>query len=334
MLCGVIGIEVDSSEITSLVDDISVYDNGFAYLVGTDEEIYYTPVDDHLMDQAHTDHGFAEEHDTLVNGMELVIHADYSDIQRDSYHVMFIILGCAVLILLAFILLSYWMSKRIVKPLELLAKSAEELAEGNANVDISCNTNDEIGVLAKALSITSEKLCNYRKHINSVAYRDSLTGVKNSTAYNDTRVVMEQRIKNGEISAFSVVVADVNMLKMTNDTYGHEAGNQLLVSASRLICSTFKRSPVFRIGGDEFLVILENDDFENRFDLMNEINEKYHENPDMVANNQVAVTVACGISDFILGADSSFEDVVNKADAAMYARKQQMKINLAEKVQV
>jgi diguanylate cyclase (GGDEF)-like protein len=124
------------------------------------------------------------------------------------------------------------------------------------------------------------------------------------------------------------------MLKMTNDTYGHEAGNQLLVSASRLICSTFKRSPVFRIGGDEFLVILENDDFENRFDLMNEINEKYHENPDMVANNQVAVTVACGISDFILGADSSFEDVVNKADAAMYARKQQMKRNLEEKVQV
>ena len=330
-LCGVVGIEIDASVITSLVKEISVYNNGFAYLKGADDEIYYSPVSDHLLDKTHTHHGFAEEHDTLENGMELVIHADYSDIQHDSYAVMFLILGCAVLILVAFILLSFFMSKRIVKPLQMLAKSAEDLAEGNATIDICCNTNDEIGVLAKALESTSEKLRSYRKHINAVAYRDSLTGVKNNTAYSDAKSEMEQRIKSGDAKAFAVVVADVNMLKNTNDTYGHDAGNQLLVSASRLICSTFKRSPVFRIGGDEFLVILENDDFENRFDLMNEINEKYHENPDKVANDQVSVTVACGISDFTLGVDSSFDDVVNRADTAMYIRKQQMKRNLLEK---
>ena len=327
-LCGVIGIEVDSSVITSLVDNISVYENGFAYLKSNDGMIYYSPVSAHLLDKTHTNHGFAEEHNTLENGMELVIHADYSDIQHDSYSVMFVILGSAALILVVFILLTYYTTSRIVKPLELLAKSAEELAEGSTEVNPVCNTNDEIGVLAKAISLASDKIRNYRKHINAIAYRDSLTGVKNSTAYNDATQDIDKRIKEDKFATFSVVVADVNMLKATNDEFGHDAGNQLLVSASRLICSTFKRSPVFRIGGDEFVAILENDDYQNRYELMSEINEKYHELPDKVANDKVDVTVACGISDFTPGMDSCFADVFNRADAAMYIRKQNMKCKL------
>ena len=57
---------------------------------------------------------------------------------------------------------------------------------------------------------------------------------------------------------------DINNLKEINDTYGHILGDELIVTASRIICDTFKRSPVFRIRGDEFCVILQNKDLADR----------------------------------------------------------------------
>ena len=324
-LCGVIGIEIDATIVTDLVKEISVYNNGFAYLIGTDGEIYYSPVGDHMIDKTHTDHGYAEEHKLLDNGMELVIHADYDDIQSDRYYVILIILLCTALIVAGYVVFIIFMTNKIVHPLQLLAKSAESLADGGAEVDISCNTNDEIGVLAEAMRVTSSKLRSYMKHINALAYRDALTGVKNRTAYDEAVEVFDERIDTEDELEFAVVVADINMLKETNDTYGHDVGNQLLISASRLICSTFKHSPVFRIGGDEFVVILENEDFENRYTLIREINEVYHKTPDKVGSGEVSVTVACGLSDYVSNLDSSFEAVFNRADAQMYICKQQMK---------
>ena len=60
--------------------------------------------------------------------------------------------------------------------------------------------------------------------------------------------------------SFGIAVLDINNLKEVNDTYGHSLGNELISVASRIICDTFKKSPVFRIGGDEFCVILQHRD--------------------------------------------------------------------------
>ena len=89
-----------------------------------------------------------------------------------------------------------------------------------------------------------------------LAYKDPLTGVKNKRACEDYEAELDARIKEGLIREFAVVSLDVNGLKMTNDTYGHKAGDELLISACRIICRHFSHSPVFRFGGDEFEVIL------------------------------------------------------------------------------
>ena len=57
---------------------------------------------------------------------------------------------------------------------------------------------------------------------------------------------------------------DVNNLKMINDTYGHEAGDSYIIGVCRVLCDVYSHSPVFRIGGDEFAVILKGRDYENR----------------------------------------------------------------------
>ena len=97
-----------------------------------------------------------------------------------------------------------------------------------------------------------------------LAYKDPLTGVKNKRACEDYEAELDAKIKEGLIRDFAVVSLDVNGLKMTNDTYGHKAGDELLISACRIICRHFSHSPVFRFGGDEFEVILQGQDYENR----------------------------------------------------------------------
>jgi diguanylate cyclase (GGDEF)-like protein len=123
-----------------------------------------------------------------------------------------------------------------------------------------------------------------------------------------------------------VIVLDVNNLKETNDRCGHDAGNKLIVTASRIISNTFKRSPVFRIGGDEFVAILRNTDLENREELMVKFDLECADT--FVKTNEaddVVVSVAKGFSEYDSGRDLQFADVFNRADDAKYQDKRGMK---------
>ena len=95
-----------------------------------------------------------------------------------------------------------------------------------------------------------------------LAYTDSLTGVKSKRAYKEAEESMNQRIAEGSVSEFSLVIFDLNDLKLINDSRGHESGDAYIKDASKLICSCFKHSPIFRVGGDEFLAIVEDKTWE------------------------------------------------------------------------
>ena len=322
-LCGIVGMSIDFSIIESIVADISVYDNGFAYLTDKNGNICYSPVDDHQLSIADRDHGFAEEQMALDNGMRLVIHADYSDIQHESYRLMTLIVLISFLILVGFIIITYILTKKIVTPLRRLADSAEHLVDGDIDIDKECDTGDEVGVLARTFKDTSEKLRGYVNYINDLAYRDSLTGIKNRTAYNESVVQIEKDLHfNKAKLKFGVLVADINMLKQTNDNYGHEIGNQLIIRAAKIICDIFKHSPVFRIGGDEFVILLENEDYENRNELILAMDKRCADSFVEVENEKIPISIARGVSEYDHNLDSSFEDVFYRADQNMYTDKQ------------
>ena len=149
-----------------------------------------------------------------------------------------------------------------------------------------------------------------------LAYRDSLTGVKSYNAYVEAEQQMDERISSGDVKEFGVAVFDVNGLKQMNDTHGHEAGDRLLQDACHLICARFKQSPVFRIGGDEFVVLLEGEDYKNRVSLL----QTFEEQADMNLCNGSTV-VASGLATFRDGEDNSYRQVFERADARMYDRK-------------
>ena len=153
-----------------------------------------------------------------------------------------------------------------------------------------------------------------------LALRDSLTGVKSYNAYIESERQINERIASGELQEFGVVVFDVNGLKYMNDTHGHEAGDRLLKDACHLICEMFKHSPAFRIGGDEFVVLLEGEDYQNRKSLLADFERQAEVNQ---CNG--SPVVASGLSAFRPGEDINFRKVFERADARMYDRKRFLK---------
>ncbi len=184
-----------------------------------------------------------------------------------------------------------------------------------------------VGMLIAACMIHTFILADARADYNmklgsvrAMAYKDSLTGVRSSHAYKETKDFVNKRIEDGTLEEFGVVVFDINGLKVVNDTYGHDAGDKLIKSASRLICDEFKHSPVFRIGGDEFVAFLEGEDYRNRQVLIDDFETKIEDN---LRTGQVIVS--CGLAEYNKGVDLSVENVFEQADRKMYDRKNDLK---------
>ena len=149
-----------------------------------------------------------------------------------------------------------------------------------------------------------------------MANKDSLTGVKNKRAYAQAEAELDDYIAKCTQPPFSVVVCDINGLKEVNDTKGHNAGDAFIRNACSIICNIFKHSPVFRIGGDEFAVIMKGSDYDERTHLMAELNKVLEAN-----KHNGMVILAAGISDFDPDMDMRVQDVFERADNAMYENK-------------
>ena len=165
-----------------------------------------------------------------------------------------------------------------------------------------------------------KKATDERDYARTIAFRDPLTGVKSKHAYDEQELITDVQIRKGKCEDFAVIVCDVNGLKKINDTLGHKAGDQYICCACEMLCEYFKHSPVFRIGGDEFVVLVEGRDYETRFDILAEINAEIESN---IGSDKVVASL--GLSEYDPENDTSIHDVFKRADGLMYERKTQLK---------
>jgi diguanylate cyclase (GGDEF)-like protein len=250
--------------------------------------------------------------------------------QRDAYSLFGTVALVALIIISIFIAITIILIKRILRPLNELAISADSIIEGKYDMQLDETVDAEIFALGNALKKTADRVSNYMNYINALAYRDALTGVKNVAAYNEMIVDVERRMRSGEKLNFAILVADINMLKLTNDVFGHEIGNQLIIKSAKIICTTFKHSPVFRIGGDEFVVMLENSDLEN-VDSLIAIMDSHCSRETVSAEEQsVPVSIARGIAVYNSDFHVSYADIFDRADREMYAHKSTVKGELEQ----
>lgn len=155
-----------------------------------------------------------------------------------------------------------------------------------------------------------------------MARLDELTGVRNKNAFKEYISSIDEKLEGGmDQEPFAIVMCDVNDLKLINDTRGHSFGDEVIQRASRMVCGVFAHSPVFRVGGDEFAVVLKGRDYEERENLFSRLKEESLANK----RSRSGPVVACGKAEYDPEKDKKVNDVYERADEQMYIVKKEMK---------
>ena len=348
---GVVGIEIDYSTMAEQVDSIRLGNDGYAFLSDAEGNLFYhpridvakmtketqIPVPDGILSTStfvQYSFGGVEKQAAwlpLSNGMRLNVTVPASETEGDWQKLIGNMLLVALGVLAASSIFTMYYTKHITKSLEELTEAAEQVDKGNYNIALDYSGNDEVGRLTSTFKRLTAHMKENITTLNRRAYIDALTSVRNKWAYasfiEDLQTCLDADDGNMQ---FAVGVFDCDDLKLVNDKYGHDKGDVYLKTASSLMCRVFRHSPVFRIGGDEFSVILQNDSFRDRDELIREFKKAMAETNAAAGNPWEQVNVSFGIAEYDSEQDGAVIDVVRRADKNMYENKRNRKMGKPE----
>ena len=347
---GVVGIEISYHTLGEQIDDIKVLKSGFAYIIeDSDGSIIYhpyidilsTPVEErpNIPDGFYRDFSSGKQHIAytfqgvdkhahwldLSNNMSIVVCVPTAEINNTWQLIVWQIIIAALAVIIVIAVLTIILTRRFTRPLKELTLAAEEINKGNYQVELKNDRNDEIGVLTKTMSQLIDNLGSYIGNLNNLAYSDALTSVKNKSSFDRTIEEMQRRIDNKEEVEFAIAMFDCDGLKKINDKYGHDKGNVYLKNASILMSKVFSHSDIYRIGGDEFVAILFDEDYKNREELKDQFYKQCKEMSSFAKEGYEKVAVSLGIAAYDKEIDIYAEDVLVHADHLMYSNKRERK---------
>lgn len=278
---------------------------------------------------------------------ELVCYAmvDISmDVVRANQTQFILIYGAALSVLTVLVcIVGIWAVNRfIIRPINLLSGAAAHYSaqmEDNSELDnLPIKSKDEIQSLYSSmlkmtqdirgyidsLRATTQELTKTRieaDEMNELAHRDALTGVGSKLAYDQQAQKLTEEMKQGS-ARYGIVMVDMNDLKKMNDTYGHERGNDAIQKTCSLICDVFAHSPVYRFGGDEFVVVIKGRDYDQIKERVSQFRAAAR-----AAGGQPWEKVNAAIGYALYEGEDTVDDVFRRADHLMYEQKKQMKAN-------
>jgi diguanylate cyclase (GGDEF) domain len=339
---GVVGIEIDYSTMAKQVESIRLYNNGYAFLSDSDGELFFHPHIDvtQLTEETAPDvpdgvlssstflryrfDGVEKQAAwlPLSNGMRLNVTVPVVETEGEWQSLIREILIVSVLVLLVMSGFTMYYTGHITRPLKKLTEAAQQVDDGNYTFTLEYSGDDEIGKLTRTFKQLVNHVKEHISDLNQRVYVDALTSVRNKGAFSAAvEELQEQMDRNENKPVFAVGIFDCDNLKLINDRFGHDKGDVYLKTACRLICSVFQHSPVFRIGGDEFAVIMRNEDFKNRETLVRQFDASAHEICASAVNSWEEVHVAVGVAVYDPQLDTYVIDTVRRADKTMYANK-------------
>jgi diguanylate cyclase (GGDEF)-like protein len=177
-----------------------------------------------------------------------------------------------------------------------------------SDMDSDKSVNDSVKLLEEKIVIMQMRLTNQIEVIRSHAYIDVLTGVNNRNSYMEYMQILEDKIISDPELVFSVIVFDINQLKMINDDFGHDQGDKLIIEVSKVILQVFGGNRIYRVGGDEFVAILDDPD----------PTEKIYQVKELLAKK-----ISIGYATYDPKIDRTYSDVFHRADNAMYVDKRE-----------
>lgn len=345
----VAGVDIDFNVLCDVVGAMKVYQDGYGFLFKDGQTIYFHPdgkgieldfkpdfmilqngdllqrsaTEQKLIHYEYKGIPMALAFTTFRNGMKLAITAPADEIYAGRRTMIFLVLAITIVVGLGSTILAVKAADRIVRPLQDISAAARRLGRGEYDQHLTYTGHDEIGSLASHMNDTMERMSQYVGSMKKQAYQDELTGVKNVTAYDMKVRGLNRRIVQGK-AAFAVVMVDLNQLKEVNDRFGHEKGNIALKNLCHAICHLYKHSPVYRIGGDEFVVILEGEDYDNRDALFEKVQAFEHIRDIYGDQPWTQIAASAGMAVYDKTCDATYQAVFNRADARMYEKKQHL----------
>ncbi len=320
-------------------------------------DIWNTGVDSDEIDVFHNDWGNTYSYYRLlyINGEKMGIIATDMDIDSVNRHILrntislTIVIG--LVIIFGMIVLITYINKNYISRLSVLNEYIEEYSRDRdyritEKIQNDITKNDEIGSLAwrivaminqihcqltdmkmvsETLSSTNEKV----QKLTELSEQDGLTMLGNKLAFARTEQRLNSRISDKEMVVpvkFAIIMMDMNYLKKINDTYGHDKGDialKKLTEYINLAISSEKHARAFRIGGDEYSIVLEDYESPENVSVIVETIRHYL----LTDTSELPwehISAAIGYSEFSAN-DTSFADVFKRADDEMYQNKKQMK---------
>jgi len=348
-LIGVLGMDILFDTFTSKISDTKIYDTGFAILLDQEGKVLYHPtmesgtipefVEQHKEEELYKRLSSGDEliryqsngverqlaFTTLRNKTKLAVTAPVSEINAGRRRLTLIILLVAVVLLAVFTVITLLLMNALTKPLVRLAAASQRLMDGDYTAELEeYHGQDEVGTLTRSFRKMRDHMQVYISDLNSRAYTDALTGVKNKGAF-DLSVKRINGEMHEEKTAFAIIMFDLDNLKEINDQFGHERGDIYLQTACRLICRVFAHSPVFRVGGDEFCVLAQFADYNTRDELLQYFDREAEARNAKAEHPWERIEVSKGMAVYRPGKDENTEQVFRRADEAMYQDKRRRK---------
>ncbi|WP_137674213.1 GGDEF domain-containing protein [Agarivorans sp. Toyoura001] len=218
------------------------------------------------------------------------------------------------LILACFIHLPLKVAERLV-----LAVSIVAVVLGVNHLGIHQGIRFGIGILATHIFAwgLARVLVKQHNELKDLAFKDSLTRCYNRRALFDELLKAKQQDKRSGIKA-AIVLLDLDHFKQVNDQLGHNVGDQVLVwFAHFLQQNTRVNDRVFRYGGEEFLILFHDADFDMAYKTSEKLVSTIAK---IIAPEQLSVSFSAGIS--VIKDGESIDDWIQRADMALYQAKQ------------
>lgn len=175
-------------------------------------------------------------------------------------------------------------------------------------------------VRMQALETSIEEMQMEESYLLTMAHSDSLTGLPNHDRGLELIDEAWHRCKGRQ--PLCIIMADLDNFKRVNDEHGHQTGDKVLKDgAARIRAAVRRKDKVSRYGGEEFLIILENTPVSTATEVAQRILEHMSATPFQVGSRRLAVTISLGIA--LVRDSDSIEDMVARADAALYRAKRQ-----------
>lgn len=238
-----------------------------------------------------------------------------------------VILQLVVGLCLACLVLAVLVARAVTRPINTMSRAVQRFAYEHQPATLAVNRHDEIGVLARSFNHMQEEI---RQQINALeasheelehlARHDVLTGLPNRRAFQER---LEHTLARAQRSGerFALLFIDVDNFKTINDRWGHEGGDVVLkIVAQRLHATTRKADAVARVGGDEFVVLLDNPAHREDITIIAEKLLDSVRSPILYGGQELHVGFSIGISQHPEDGNTSAA-LMARADQAMYETK-------------